>query len=230
MTPLLTRTAGRLRACVGMERGGGVVNLGWPLRGRDDELESIEAILRRPAPEGLVLSGGPGVGKSRLLNAAADKARASGHEVATIAATHAAASVPFGAMAHLLPADTPAAPGLDPFRRIADLLLAGRGDSTPVLAVDDAHALDDASAALVHQLGLHRAVVVVATVRTGEPAPDAVVALWKDGPAQRLEVRPLPAATRALPGIWQTRWPGGQRREESVRYRTMPGTQGCSRR
>lgn len=32
---------------------------------------------------------------------------------------------------------------------------------------------------------------VVATVRSGQAAPDAIVALWKDGLAQRIELQPL---------------------------------------
>ena len=43
-----------------------------------------------------------------------------------------------------------------------------------------AHLLDDASATLLHQAVTTGAAVVVATVATGEPAPDSVVALWKD--------------------------------------------------
>jgi len=47
------------------------------------------------------------------------------------------------------------------------------------------------SALLVHQLVLRGAATVVITVRTGEPTPDAVTALWKDGHLDRLEVQPL---------------------------------------
>ena len=57
-----------------------------------------------------------------------------------------------------------------------------------VVFVDDAHLLDAGSATLVHQLALTRAATVVATVRSGEAVPDPVVALWKDGPAERIEV------------------------------------------
>jgi hypothetical protein len=47
------------------------------------------------------------------------------------------------------------------------------------------------SAVLVHQLVLRRAARVVLTLRTGETAPDAVTALWKDGHLSRLELQPL---------------------------------------
>jgi len=54
--------------------------------------------------------------------------------------------------------------------------------------VDDAHLLDGGSATLVYQLALTRAATVLATVRSGEVAPEPVVALWKDGPAERIEL------------------------------------------
>jgi DNA-binding CsgD family transcriptional regulator len=60
-----------------------------------------------------------------------------------------------------------------------------------VLVVDDAHLLDPESAALVHHLAVRHEARLVVTVRDGEPAPDAVVALWKDDLLRRLEVPPL---------------------------------------
>ena len=54
--------------------------------------------------------------------------------------------------------------------------------------VDDAHLLDNGSAILVHQLALTQAATVLATVRAGEVLPDPVLSLWKDGPAERIEI------------------------------------------
>jgi DNA-binding CsgD family transcriptional regulator len=62
-----------------------------------------------------------------------------------------------------------------------------------IVGVDDAHLLDELSAVLVHQLVLRQAATVVLTLRTGEAAPDAVTALWKDGHLTRLELQPLSA-------------------------------------
>jgi DNA-binding NarL/FixJ family response regulator len=70
-------------------------------------------------------------------------------------------------------------------------LLAGGGKAGVIIGVDDAHLLDELSAMLVHQLVLRRAVHVVLTLRTGETAPDAVTALWKEGHLTRLELQPL---------------------------------------
>lgn len=60
-----------------------------------------------------------------------------------------------------------------------------------VLGIDDAHLLDPLSAQLVHHLALQRKAVLVITVRSGEPTPEAVTALWKDGYVDRHEVLPL---------------------------------------
>src|SRR5580704_6412145 len=60
-----------------------------------------------------------------------------------------------------------------------------------VVFVDDAHLLDSGSATLVHQLALTRTATVLVTVRSGEATPDPVVALWRDGPAERIEVAVL---------------------------------------
>jgi DNA-binding NarL/FixJ family response regulator len=84
--------------------------------------------------------------------------------------------------------------GQDPARLVhqaSAALLAGAGRSGVVVGVDDAHLLDELSATLVHQLVLRRAATVVLTLRTGQPAPDAVTGLWKDGHLTRLELQPL---------------------------------------
>jgi DNA-binding CsgD family transcriptional regulator len=68
-----------------------------------------------------------------------------------------------------------------------------------VLGIDDAHWLDDGSAALIHHLTMTGVASVVVTVRSGEPTPDAVTALWKDGLVERVEVQGLSRAeTTAL--------------------------------
>src|SRR5207244_10539712 len=60
-----------------------------------------------------------------------------------------------------------------------------------VIGIDDAHFLDEASAALVHQLASSAGFFVLATTRTGDPAPDSITALWKEALAERLEVQAL---------------------------------------
>jgi DNA-binding NarL/FixJ family response regulator len=78
-------------------------------------------------------------------------------------------------------------------RRATEALLEGATGAGVVVGVDDAHLLDELSASVVHQLVLHQRATVVVTVRSGEPAPDAIISLWKDGYLDRLEVQPLSA-------------------------------------
>jgi predicted ATPase len=172
----------------------------WPLVGRQAEVAALAAVIG-DAHTGAVLAGAAGVGKTRLAREALVRAAAAGWEVEWLVATRAAASIPFGAVSHLLSSGRLGDDRLDTLRRAAALLAErGRGRLL-ILGVDDAHLLDDASAALVHQVALRGLAVVVATVRTGEPAPDSVVALWKDGLARRLNLAALaPEATAELLG------------------------------
>ncbi|MBO3750702.1 hypothetical protein J5X84_31885 [Streptosporangiaceae bacterium NEAU-GS5] len=144
----------------------------WPFAGRAALVEAV-----RSARGAVIVAGPAGVGKSRLVAEAVD-----GPGVAWVRATAAAAEIPLGAFAHLLPA---VAPGGNPLGWAAAALRA------PALIVDDAHLLDPVSASLVHHLVTRGGIKVVGTVRSGEPAPDAIVSLWKDDLATRIDVAPL---------------------------------------
>lgn len=97
-------------------------------------------------------------------------------------ATAAAATLPFGALADPLPPELQrAASPSDLMRLAAWRLRATAPRQGLVIAVDDAHMLDDASAALVaHAVrsGAARALLVVQDLK---PAPDALLGLLKDG-------------------------------------------------
>ena len=165
----------------------------WSLVGRREELALVDKALGAPGTSGVVLAGAAGVGKTRLAREALTAAEAKGWVVRWAVATEAAASIPFGALAPLLPAvDETGESRLELYRRAAADLVRGAGGGPLALGVDNAHLLDAASATLVHQLALRAEGFVVVTIRTGAPAtPDPVVALWKDGLAERLEVQPL---------------------------------------
>ena len=60
-----------------------------------------------------------------------------------------------------------------------------------MLVVDDAQRLDAGSAALVHQVVTEGVCRLVATVRSGEAAPDAIESLWTAGWAARVELHGL---------------------------------------
>jgi hypothetical protein len=175
---------------------------GWPLIGRTKELSQVTAAVI--AERGAVITGFPGVGKTVLAMTCLQAAEERGMSVARTTATHASRGLPFGALASFLPPD-PAADRLsrqdqtELLRRYSRAVVE-RAEGRPlVLFVDDAHLLDDGSATLVHQLALTRAATILATVRRGEAAPDPVIALWKDGPAERVQLGALDnAATEEL--------------------------------
>jgi DNA-binding NarL/FixJ family response regulator len=166
----------------------------WPLVGRAQELERVSELLHGGACRGVVFAGAAGVGKTRLAREALAAARAVGFAGDWAVGTHSAASIPFGALSHLVPADRGAASEHLDMLRTAVGHLARRADGRRlVLAVDDAHLLDDGSATLVRHLAEASDTFLIATVRSREPTPDGIVALWKDELAERLEVGPLPA-------------------------------------
>ncbi|MGH3962176.1 MAG: LuxR C-terminal-related transcriptional regulator [Pseudonocardiaceae bacterium] len=168
----------------------------WPLTGRAEELSLISGLTRRrDGPAGVVLAGAAGVGKTRLAREALAAAEQRGALTRWAVATASARVLPLGAFAATL-----GVVGPDPARLVrqaSDVLLACAGRAGVIVGVDDAHLLDELSAMLVHQLALRRAVTLVLTLRTGETAPDAVTALWKDGHLPRLELQPLSEAETA---------------------------------
>jgi DNA-binding CsgD family transcriptional regulator len=166
----------------------------WPFCARTHELAQIAELVTSRQCNGVVLAGEAGVGKSRLALEGLDHARRVGLATLRVLATGTARHIPFGAVATLLPAATPRPPADDRaamIRQASAALLAGCGPGRLVLMVDDAHLLDDATATLVHQLCLSGSAFVLLTVRSGEPAPDAVVSLWKDGLAERMALSGL---------------------------------------
>jgi DNA-binding CsgD family transcriptional regulator len=162
----------------------------WPLVGRDAELAGVRRALGG-GRAGVVLAGGPGVGKTRLVREAVGQTEQRDHVACWLTTNRAAASIPLGAFAHLLPAGRAPANPLALLGRVTRSLGARAQGRRLVLGIDDAHLVDDVSAGLVQQLAGTGQVFVVAALRTGEPAPDAITAVWKEGLADRLEVHPL---------------------------------------
>jgi replication-associated recombination protein RarA len=179
----------------------------WPLVGRREELELIADCLSRAQARSVVIVAAAGAGKTRLAAAAASAARETGAVVLpAVLGTRAAASIPFGAMAELIPDSSDSTAGPQLLRAVtASIRERGRGRRV-LLVLDDAHMLDPQSAALVLHLASDDEVAVVAAVRSGERCPDAVSALWKDRDAVRLDLQPLSEAEvtvllePALPG------------------------------
>lgn len=172
----------------------------WPLVGRRRELDSLSALLRRGAG-GVVIAGAAGVGKTRLAREILALAEAQGYATAWATASKAAAAIPYGAFAHLLPVPDVESHSPLAFLQGAVLTLADRGRGRPLaIAVDDAHHLDGASAALVQHLATGASAFVAITVRRGDPVPDSILGLWKDGVSEYVELEPLsePQVARLL--------------------------------
>jgi DNA-binding CsgD family transcriptional regulator/type II secretory pathway predicted ATPase ExeA len=166
----------------------------WPIVGRAKELAQLSAAVFEK--RGAVITGAAGVGKTTLAVACLEVVEKRGMALARTSATRASQQLPFGAFAAMLPPD---ADGDDLRREDHGALLRRYGRALVerakglrlVVFVDDAHLLDNSSATLFHQLAMTESATVLATVRSDELAPDAVVDLWKDGQAERIEVSVL---------------------------------------
>ena len=158
---------------------------GWPFAARDDDLVAAQKALDQ---RGVVVLGGPaGVGKSRLAREIAARAD-DGTVLGIVRATESAREIPLGAFVDILSGIAPALSSPD-LTHVRDAVAALGGDGgRGLLVVDDAHLLDEVSTTVVHQLASGQRARIVLTIRTGEPAPDAVTALWKDDAAVRLEL------------------------------------------
>ncbi|XVQ16018.1 LuxR C-terminal-related transcriptional regulator [Spirillospora sp. CA-255316] len=170
----------------------------WPFVGRTAEVAAVRSALLDPSRRGAVVVGDAGVGKSWLAaKVAADLAPAR-NLVVRAKATQAAARIPYGALAHLLPADP--VRGGEP--RLVPESAKAPGQRL-VVAVDDAHSLDHASAELIAGLLERGAARLLATARTGAPAPAPLAGFWGEDadeaerPVHCLELGPLGHAQTA---------------------------------
>jgi ATP/maltotriose-dependent transcriptional regulator MalT len=169
----------------------------WPLVGRAAELADVADAMDLGAG-GVLFAGPAGVGKTRLATECLALAEDRKWSTAVVRANRAAASIPYGAFAPLLPAAFRSNEGeADALRQAAHAVLDEAGEDRLLILIDDAHELDDASAALVHLLASSPKVFLVVTVRTGADAPEPVPALWKDELLERIEVPNLDADAAA---------------------------------
>jgi DNA-binding CsgD family transcriptional regulator len=170
----------------------------WPLVGRAGELSRVVGAMDGDAG-GVLLAGPAGVGKTRLAFECKSLAAGRGYATAHVRANRSSATIPYGAFAGLLPpaSRAPESRG-DLLRSFAEAVLDHGDDRPLMLVVDDAHDLDEASAALLLHLVLQGGVFPLVTLRTGDAAPESVVMLWKDELLERVEVSPLTVADIAM--------------------------------
>lgn len=168
------------------------------LTGRDSELGMVRRALSGAGNHcGVVICGAAGVGKTRLAREVLARAQAAGERTIWITGTESARPLPLGAFTGSI-VET-ASGSMPDVGRLINSFVAQQRQGKVLIGVDDAHLLDGLSAHVVHQLAQTRGPRLVVTVRTGEPEPDAVTALWKDGLLVRLDLAPLSeAGTRSL--------------------------------
>lgn len=168
---------------------------------------------------GIVVSGAPGVGKTRFADELLDEQDRSGVQVVRMMATRAAATIPLGAAAAVF-ADIPGGviqtgpvpivtshPEAAASLNAAEEAVVQRAAAAPLLVgIDDAHLLDDVSAQFVYHLVRAGQARLVVTLRRTESAPRAIDSLVRDGLCVRLDLQPLSRdevvhlLTRALGG------------------------------
>lgn len=158
----------------------------WPLTARTAELDVFARVWDTAERRSVIVCGSPGVGKTRLAEEFFGLAARGGMPLGRATASRAAATVPLGAIAHLLPAGVDLA---DPVRGFAQVarVLAGSARGRVVM-VDDLHWLDAASAVLLRQLIDTGSIRLIGTVRSGEPVNDAVELLCAGDTVCRIDL------------------------------------------
>ncbi|GII59181.1 LuxR family transcriptional regulator [Planotetraspora thailandica] len=167
------------------------------LVGRDAELRDLFSLLDGVKENGgaLVLSGAPGVGKSALLGAATAEAEARGTHVLTVTGVPAEVQVPYEGLRRLL-AGAGLAPGdldggaLHTAMSVLHRLSALAGDTPVVLAVEDAHWLDEPSWEVLAFVGRRLRSDAVVLLATSRDDADAQARLCSSG-LPTLTVPPL---------------------------------------
>lgn len=145
----------------------------------------------------MVIHGRAGVGKTRLADECAAQAGADGYPTERVVGSRTTALMPLGAVVGLLVGDL-GQPDVDGQVHLAVLFehtrraLGQRHQGRRlVIVADDVSLLDDVSLALLGYLAAQKTVFLVATVRTGEPVPDLITDMWRNGSLDRVDLHDL---------------------------------------
>src|SRR6516164_10609988 len=165
--------------------------------GRDPELAVFDRALSSGEYAGLVIHGRAGVGKTRLADECRMSAAAGDQPTERVVGSRTTALLPLGAVAALL-AGGLGLPGPDGqlstvalFERTRRALQERHHGRRLVTVADDVPLVDSSSLALLGYLAAQGTIFLIATVRTGEPAPDLVTDLWRDGRVARVDLADL---------------------------------------
>jgi len=159
--------------------------------GRERDLESLRAALA--SASGALVVGPAGVGKTHLVRSFVDEVAARGGRVETFVASHTTQQVPLGALSSVL--GQASGVSSSEFEQLTEAICSLLGDDeelgAPALMFDDADLLDEASAAVVHQLASSGKASVWLTIRSGESIPAPIEALWRSGAIHRIDLEPI---------------------------------------
>ncbi|AKK26494.1 LuxR C-terminal-related transcriptional regulator [Mycobacterium sp. EPa45] len=156
----------------------------WQLLERPAKYEVIRSALSDSEASGVVITGVAGVGKTTLARSVTASLPG---RARWAACTTSSSSIPLGAFAQWVrPTEA-----RDPIQLLVSARQSLLADGPAVIGVDDAHLLDQLSATLLHQIAVERTGSIVATVRSGEPVPDSVMTLWKDGYLRHIDLEPF---------------------------------------
>ncbi|NWL14112.1 helix-turn-helix transcriptional regulator [Paenarthrobacter nitroguajacolicus] len=168
------------------------------LVGRDAELELAMEILRQEGAGAVLLVADSGIGKTAL--AAEIAARLAGEMVVMrVHGSPALSAVPYGVLAPYL-LDLPVEQATSPVAILREFWSQfekrrGGEGARLLLIVDDAHDLDEGSTQILAELVTAGWARLVATSRPRPGLPAALLQLWYDGLAERLELHPLDKQT-----------------------------------
>ena len=159
--------------------------------GRRDSLRALRTSVLSQTDGSVALVGPAGIGKTHLATDLATEAEQRGFVVLRAVGGETTARFPFAALAPLLPplGDQRDATAL--FQQVTAAWKAEHGTTPLVLFIDDCHLLDPGSAALVQQLRSAGVCRLLATIRSDNPLPDAIDALWRSGDLEIIDVDPL---------------------------------------
>ncbi|GGH89880.1 transcriptional regulator [Arthrobacter liuii] len=157
-------------------------------------MDRICNMLRNGTHQAVFIMAGPGIGKSAVTDAVTERLAGS-MNMLRIHASSALAGVPFGVLTPYT-GELTAEESVSPVSVLRSMwsyfekLKAGNGAAV-LLAVDDAHHLDDASAGVLAEVISAGWATVVAAARPRPGLPQALDQLWYDGLAERVDLRPL---------------------------------------
>lgn len=167
---------------------------GWPMMGCFEVLERMVALAADPACHGVVVTGPPGSGATKVAREAYREWVRLGHRAAYLAPTTAMQAIPLAGLSRLVPDEAlqlDSVAGGDGvaqatlFRRATRAIVEIAGDARLIVVVDAADRLDELSRAVLTGLMADGVVFGAFTMRATEPPGPNVV---------RIDLPPLSAA------------------------------------